>query len=84
MSDPKRSLAIGYARVSTDEQGRDGVSLEAQVARIRAYAEAKGLNLSDVLVDDGHDLILAPTLPVPVVGGDENTGLDVYGVANDA
>jgi hypothetical protein len=34
--------AVGYVRVSTDEQARDGVSLEAQQARIRAYAEAKG------------------------------------------
>ncbi len=45
--------AIGYARVSTDEQSREGVSLQAQVARIRAYAIAKDLELVDVLVDDG-------------------------------
>lgn len=53
MSDPKRTVAVGYARVSTDEQAREGVSLDQQVARIRAYAEAKGLELSEVLVDDG-------------------------------
>ncbi|MCH7683455.1 MAG: recombinase family protein [Gemmatimonadetes bacterium] len=29
--------ALGYARVSTDEQAREGVSLEAQQSRIRAY-----------------------------------------------
>lgn len=46
-------LAVGYARVSTDEQARDGVSLDQQVSRIRAYAEAKGLTILDVLVDDG-------------------------------
>ncbi len=45
--------AIGYARVSTDEQAREGVSLEAQVARIRAYAQAKELELADVLTDEG-------------------------------
>ncbi len=45
--------ALGYARVSTDEQAREGVSLEAQVARIRAYAQAKELELADVLTDDG-------------------------------
>lgn len=28
--------AIGYARVSTDEQAREGMSLEAQRERIRA------------------------------------------------
>ncbi len=45
--------ALGYARVSTDEQTREGVSLQAQVARIRAYAQAKELELVDVLTDEG-------------------------------
>ncbi len=45
--------ALGYARVSTDEQAREGVSLQAQVARIRAYAQAKELELVEVLTDDG-------------------------------
>ena len=45
--------AIGYARVSTDEQAREGVSLEAQQSRIRAYCEAKELELVDMLTDDG-------------------------------
>ena len=45
--------ALGYARVSTDEQAREGVSLESQVARIRAYAQAKELELADVLTDEG-------------------------------
>ena len=39
---------IGYARVSTDEQAREGVSLEVQQQRIRAYAEAKELELAEV------------------------------------
>ncbi len=46
--------AIGYARVSTDEQAREGVSLEAQQVRIRAYAQAKDLPLGDILVDEGR------------------------------
>ncbi len=45
---------IGYARVSTDEQAREGVSLEAQQARIKAYAQAKDLPLGDILVDEGR------------------------------
>jgi site-specific DNA recombinase len=49
----ERSTAIGYVRVSTDEQAREGVSLDAQRARIRAYAEAKDLTLTDILVDEG-------------------------------
>ena len=48
-----KTKAIGYARVSTDEQAREGVSLAAQRSRIRAYAEAKDLELVDVLSDDG-------------------------------
>ena len=46
--------AVGYVRVSTDEQARDGVSLEAQQARIRAYAEAKDLKLAEILCDEGR------------------------------
>ncbi len=48
-----KAQALGYARVSTDEQAREGVSLDAQVARTRAYAQAKELELLDVLTDDG-------------------------------
>jgi DNA invertase Pin-like site-specific DNA recombinase len=47
------SAALGYARVSTDEQAREGVSLDAQEVRIRAYATAKGLEITDILADEG-------------------------------
>ena len=50
---PRCSVAVGYARVSTDEQARDGVSLDMQRARIEAYATAKGLKLAEVLADEG-------------------------------
>lgn len=40
---------LGYVRVSTDQQGDDGVSLDAQRARIAAYAEAMGVELVDVV-----------------------------------
>lgn len=53
MSQGERSTALGYVRVSTDEQARDGVSLEVQRARVEAYAEAKGLKLVGVLADEG-------------------------------
>ena len=46
--------AVGYIRVSTEEQVRDGVSLDAQQARIRAYAVAKRLTLTDILADEGY------------------------------
>jgi DNA invertase Pin-like site-specific DNA recombinase len=47
------SFAVGYVRVSTEEQVREGVSLDAQEARIRAYAVAKDLELVDVIHDEG-------------------------------
>lgn len=46
--------AIGYVRVSTDEQAREGVSIEAQEDRIRAMAIAKGWHLLDVIKDAGY------------------------------
>ncbi len=53
MTSLAEGLALGYCRVSTDEQAREGVSIAAQQARIRAYAQAKELRLLDVLTDDG-------------------------------
>jgi len=44
---------IGYIRVSTEDQAREGVSLEAQQARIEAYCFAKGWNLLEVKADKG-------------------------------
>jgi site-specific DNA recombinase len=45
--------ALGYVRVSTEEQAREGVSLDAQEARVRAYAVAKDLDLVEVIRDEG-------------------------------
>lgn len=46
--------AIGYARVSTDEQAREGVSIDAQIVKIRAYAQVAELEMVDVVVDAGE------------------------------
>jgi DNA invertase Pin-like site-specific DNA recombinase len=46
--------AIGYVRVSTDKQADRGVSLEAQVEKIRAMATVHGVELLDVIVDAGE------------------------------
>jgi len=45
--------AIGYIRVSTEDQAREGVSLDNQESKIRAYADLNGLELVDVIKDEG-------------------------------
>jgi len=59
---PNRSTAtenrptrvVGYARVSTEGQAQDGVSLDAQRAKLNAYALAMDLNLVEIIVDEGR------------------------------
>ena len=46
--------AIGYVRVSTDKQADRGVSLEAQVEKIKAMAVVHDVELLDVVVDAGE------------------------------
>lgn len=46
-------VAVGYCRVSTAGQASEGVSLEAQKARISAWAQANGYQLRGVHVDAG-------------------------------
>lgn len=45
--------AIGYIRVSTEQQASEGVSLEAQAAKIRAYCDLNGLELVTIEADEG-------------------------------
>jgi DNA invertase Pin-like site-specific DNA recombinase len=45
---------IGYVRVSTDDQAREGVSLAAQEARIDAYCAAMGFEVSAFVRDAGE------------------------------
>lgn len=45
--------AVGYVRVSTSGQAEDGVSLEAQEARIRAWCTLENYNLTQVFIDRG-------------------------------
>lgn len=45
--------AIGYVRVSTQEQAREGISLEAQEDKIRKYAVLHNLSLIEVVRDEG-------------------------------
>ena len=45
--------AIGYVRVSTDGQVQDGVSMEAQEAKIRAWADLNGAESVTIYRDAG-------------------------------
>lgn len=49
---PKRF--IGYVRVSTDEQARSGLSLQAQRERLAAWATAFGHDLVEIIADEGQ------------------------------
>ena len=53
---------VGYIRVSTDMQAQEGVSLEAQRARLQAYCTAQELTLIEVITDEGQS---AKTLDRP-------------------
>jgi DNA invertase Pin-like site-specific DNA recombinase len=57
-----RTRTIAYLRVSTDKQADRGVSLDAQRAKVAAYAELYDLELLEVIVDAGES---AKTLDRP-------------------
>lgn len=48
-----KAKAIGYIRVSTQEQAESGLSLSYQGAKIRSYCEALDIELLDVIADAG-------------------------------
>ena len=52
-SKSKPTAVVAYVRVSTEEQANEGVSLDAQEARIRAYCAMRGLELVEVIIDAG-------------------------------
>jgi site-specific DNA recombinase len=45
--------AIGYVRVSTQEQVTEGVSLDAQRDKLRTYCRIHGIKLIDIKADEG-------------------------------
>jgi site-specific DNA recombinase len=49
----KQTVSI-YARVSSQEQAAEGVSIEAQVAALRAYARSQGWEVIDEYIDGGY------------------------------
>jgi site-specific DNA recombinase len=45
--------AVGYIRVSKEEQAREGISLEMQAAKIKAYCELNDLTVIEIIQDAG-------------------------------
>jgi DNA invertase Pin-like site-specific DNA recombinase len=50
----QRMRVVGYCRVSTNQQAQEGVSLDAQRARIKAHCISQGIKLVDIITDDGY------------------------------
>ena len=46
-------LAVLYLRVSTQEQATEGISLETQEAKLRAYCALRGLTIVKVIIEAG-------------------------------
>lgn len=46
-------LAIGYIRVSTEDQAKEGISLAAQKKKIELYCELKNFTLLEIIADEG-------------------------------
>lgn len=49
----KKLRVVGYSRVSTLEQSREGISLDNQEHKIRAYADLKDMDLVEMIVEEG-------------------------------
>lgn len=45
--------AIGYVRVSTEEQAKEGVSLDNQRRKIELYSDINDMNLISIISDEG-------------------------------
>lgn len=43
-----------YTRVSTEDQAKEGFSLDAQLERLRYYAKAQGWTVAGEFIDEGH------------------------------
>jgi DNA invertase Pin-like site-specific DNA recombinase len=48
---PRIRRAVGYARVSSKEQAKKGLSIPAQRKPLRDYAQAEGIRIIEVYVD---------------------------------
>ena len=56
MSEHKQAeTCVAYVRVSSTRQAEEGVSIEAQIRRVKAYAEYRNFVLADehIFIDEG-------------------------------
>lgn len=61
-SDPSQKKAVGYIRVSTEDQAQKGHGLESQEHAIRAFAESQGYDLIRIISDAGVSGATKPEL----------------------
>lgn len=54
MRPQRRTKAIGYVRVSSEQQAQEGVSLNAQRQKLRDYCRAMDIELIDIVADEGY------------------------------
>ena len=76
--------AIGYIRVSTDKQATEGVSLEAQAAKIKAWAALNDYQLVAIYSDEGlsgSGTIKRPALQKALQAATKGTALVVYSLS---
>ena len=50
---PQVVRAIGYVRVSTEQQSVEGVSLDAQKIKLAAHCTAQDIHLVEIIADEG-------------------------------
>ncbi len=53
MENGVKKVAI-YARVSTEDQAKEGFSLDSQLEKLRSYCKARGWEIAGEYVDDGY------------------------------
>ena len=52
--DAEHVKAALYTRVSTEDQAKEGFSLDAQMEKLRAYCTARGWDIAGEYIDDGY------------------------------
>ena len=55
MGDEEKKLRVAiYTRVSTEDQAKEGFSLDAQLDKLKSYCKARGWEIAGEYIDDGY------------------------------